>query len=120
MDQAIGMQRLNRRRRRNGPRFRHAQHPRPLQHQKSAQPLAALHGISHRVNNVHIRLARQSRIKPRLYQPGIARQNRRKAHIPSTGVTPTARPSADRISSTFSSASFNLSEQCAFSAAPRS
>jgi hypothetical protein len=62
----------------------------------------------------------KGRHQMRLDRGGILRQERLKAHIPSAGVVPTARPSCARIISTFSSAAFSLSAQCDFNAAPRS
>jgi hypothetical protein len=120
VDQRIGVQGFDRRRRRDGGFRRYSQHAGGFQHQKAAQAFAALNGIAHGVYDGLIGLVDQGRVQTGLDQAGIGSKGLRKGHIPSTGVVPMARPSAARISSTFSSASFNLPAQWDFNAAPRS
>jgi hypothetical protein len=90
MHQAIGVQRLDRRGGAERTVLGNPQHPRAFQHQKPAQPLAALHRIAHRVDH---RLV--GAVPPMAPSAGprsgrIAGQQFGKAHIPSAGVVPTA------------------------------
>ncbi|EKE16589.1 MAG: hypothetical protein ACD_10C00905G0003 [uncultured bacterium] len=120
VDERIGVQRLDR----GGGRDRgfrtQAQHAGGFQRQKPAQAFAARAGIGHGVDHGLIRQGGKGGVETGLDQRGVGGQQGGKAHIPSTGEVDTARPSAARISSTFSSALASLAAQWAFSAAPRS